>query len=247
MNRILAPLHNRIILLVRSRTRGLGATFLLMCVMALLALRANSVFFWFTGTLISYVAIPLTLAASRDEMIGADAGLWLQKPVREVSFVFARFAETVTTTVVLSVLFAGASTGIAMAAGWDPETPLLLSAPAGALASFTMASMAFGAAVWLPRGSRAVVLFLIVMGLLNFDTLFAQPEGSRNWLQLISRFVFFPAPELIRLGAGLTGALPFRVHNLAVPLAYATSWIGIGILGVLHSVKRGRIGYDRAR
>ena len=250
MTRYLVPLHKRIALLVRSRTKGLGGVLALMGVMAFLTLQTgempqdNNFAFWAMGILVSYIAVPFALSATSEELTGTEAALWLQKPVREVRFLLAGFAETLAASVGLSVLFGSAFIVIGMAMGWDPGRPPLLSLPVGALASLTIASMAFGTAAWLPRGSRAAVLFLIVMGVFLFDPEISQPELVRDGPVVLARFVLFPAPEVVRLGLGLTGDLPLRLQPVIQVLAYAAGWIGVGILGVRRSATKGRIGYS---
>ena len=251
MTRSLVPFHRRITLLVRSRTKGLGGVVALMAVMSLLTIRARSndllgddFIYWAMGILASYIAIPLVLAANPSNLIGSEAALWLQKPVHEVRFVLKQFAETLAATVGLSVLFGTACVLLGMAMGWDPVRPPILALPVGALASFTIASMAFGTAAWLPRGSRTAVLGLIIMGVAIFDPEVSQPELVRGGPILLARFVLFPVPDVLRFGLGLTGDLPFRLQPVLITLAYALGWITIGTLGVWRSSAKGRIGYN---
>ena len=256
----LTPAHRRIALIVRSRLRGLGAAAALWCAVALVAVFLEGGFFLFmNGALIGYAAIPLALTSSHRELVGAEAGLWLQKPVREVRFVLTRFVETLVATAGLSLLFGGTCVGVAALAGWvpdeedllltlllggDPAGWVLLTTPAGALASFTVAAMAFGATAWLQRGGRVVVVFLIVFGLLASSWDLSAPDGPEKWLH-ISRFAFFPASEIFRLTGALIGTLRFEGKSLAVPLAYSAAWVAVGVLGVRCAVKRGQMGYER--
>ncbi len=146
----LVPLHRRIVLLVRSRTRGLAGVVVLMGLLSL-TIRPDFIL-WIGGIVVSFVAIPLMLAASPRELTGATAALWLQEPVDELRFVLARFGETLLATVGVAVLFGLAWVLVGQGLGWDPFRPPILVLPLGALASLVIAAMAFGAAAWLPRG-----------------------------------------------------------------------------------------------
>ena len=89
----LVPAHRRMALIVRSRLKGLGAAAVVPCGVALVALALSNGGFLLLmiGAAIGYTAIPLAMAASHRELIGAETCLWLQKPVREVGFVLMRF------------------------------------------------------------------------------------------------------------------------------------------------------------
>ena len=239
----MTPAHRRIALIVTSRVRGLGAAAGLMCAVAMVWLAAGSGGYGLlVAACLGYPAIPLATAASRRELMGPVAGLWLQKPVREVGFILARFLETLAATVALALLLGGAGAVVAAMAGWDPERWVLRSAPAGALAACTMTAVVFGATAWLRRGGRAVVVFLIACGLYGATWDWSAPDGSANWLHMF-RFVVFPAQEVLRLGGALVGYLPFRAQFVTVPLAYSAAWVAVGILGVRHSAKCGRLGH----
>ena len=81
---------------------------MLTSVLALVAIFANDGgFLLLISAWIGYTTIPLAMAASHRELVGAEVGLWLQKPVREVGFVLMRFVETLVVTVGLSLLFGG--------------------------------------------------------------------------------------------------------------------------------------------
>ncbi len=240
----LIPLHKRITLLVRSRTWELLGIVGFMCFVALFTLATNEFVFWAFGILICYIAVPLALAASRQEMTGAEAALWLQKPVRELRFALAGFAETIMATVLVSVLFGTICVVVGMAMGWAPERPPILALLVGGLAAFTIASMAFGMAVWLPRGSRAAIIFLIVMSLYLFDPEISQPDLVRGGPIVLARIVLFPAPDVVRFGVGLTGDIPFQIRPILAMLAYSAGWIAVGALGIWHAAVRGRIGYS---
>lgn len=237
------PLHKRLSLLVRSRTKGLGGVVAFMMLMAL-TVGDNDFVFWAVGMAVVYVAIPLVLAAGHAELTGSDAALWLHKPVHEVPFVLARFAETVAATVGLALLFGTAWVASGMALGWETVRSPVLTLPVGALGSVAIVSMAFGTAVWLPRGSRAAVVGLIILGHVVFGPEISQPELGRGGPVLLARLVLFPVPDILRFGLGLTGDLPFRIQPLLAILAYSVGWIAIGILGVWRSVTTGRIGYS---
>lgn len=249
--RPLVPFHRRIAVMVLSRTKGLGGVVGVMVVMSVLTIRARSnellsddFMYWAMGILVSYVAIPLVLSAKPQELIGSEAVLWLQKPVREVRFILSRFAETLTATVGMSVLFGAACVLVGMAMGWDPVTSPVLALPVGALASFTIACMAFGTAAWLPRGGRTVVLGLIILGVAVFDPEVNQPDLERGGPILLARIVLFPVPDVLRFGLGLTGDLPFSPQPILFVVAYALGWIAIGTLGIWRSSATGRIGYN---
>lgn len=161
--RPLAPVERRVALLVASRTRGLA--WLLACT-ALLALST----FWtpFFGdvavaVMVMFVGVPLVLAPRQEEMSGPGAALWLQKPVGELRFVFARLAESTAATVALVVLLGSAALACGNLLGWQPPRPLSFVLPVGALTALVVASMAFGTAAWLRRGSRAAVVALILL------------------------------------------------------------------------------------
>lgn len=244
MTRDLVPLHKRITLLVRSRTRELLGVVGFMSCVALFTLAINEFVFWAFGILISYIAVPLALAASRRELTGAEAALWLQKPVRELRFALAGLAETIIATVSVSVLLGTICVVVGMAMGWAPERPPVLALPVGALAAFTIASMAFGTAVWLPRGSRAAVILLIVMSLYLFDPEISQPDLVRGGPIVLARIILFPAPDVVRFGLGLTGDFPFQIRPVLAMLAYSAGWIAAGALGIWQAAVRGRIGYN---
>ncbi|MYD13438.1 MAG: hypothetical protein F4107_06730 [Gemmatimonadetes bacterium] len=209
------------------------------------------------GAAIGYTAIPLAMAASHRELVGAETCLWLQKPVREVGFVLTRFLETLVATAGLSLLFGGLCVGMAALAKWvpgegdllltalavrDPAGWVLLSTPAGALASCTVAAMAFGATAWLQRGGRAVVVLLIFFGLLASTRSSNLTNETAQWLDL-SRV--FPSREIFALTAALIGNRPFEAQFVTVPLGYSAAWVAVGIVGVWLSMKLGRIGYER--
>ena len=249
--RSLVPFHSRITVLVRSRTKGLGGVIALMLVMFLLTIRArsddllsNDFINWTMGILVSYVAIPLVLAAKHKGLIGSEVALWLQKPIHELSFALRQFGETLAATLGLSLLFGAACVLIGMAMGWNPVRPPILALPVGALAALTIASMAFGTAAWLPRGSRTAVLALIIMGMAVFGPEVSQPELVRDGPVLLARFVLFPVADILRFGLGLTGDMPFRLQPVLITVAYAVGWVIIGTLGVWRAAAKGRIGYS---
>ncbi len=126
--------------------------------------------------------------------------------------------------------------------GWDPFRPPVLALPVGALSAFTIALMAFGTAAWLPRGNRAAVLFLIVMGVVLSDSEISEPELVRDGPVVLARLILYPALEIVRLGLGLTGDLPLRAQPVVALLAYAAGWIAVGTPGVWRSATRGRTG-----
>ncbi len=237
------PLHKRISLLVRSRTKGLGGVVAFMMLMAL-TVGGNDFVFWTAGMAVAYIAIPLILAADHTELTGSDAALWLHKPVHEVPYVLASFAETLAATVGLALLFGTAWVVSGLALGWETVRSPVLTLPVGALASVAIVSMAFGTAAWLPRGSRAAVVGLIVLGHVVFGPEISQPELVRGGPVLLARLVLFPVPDILRFGLGLTGDLPFRIQPLLAMLAYSLGWIAVGALGIWRSVATGRIGYS---
>lgn len=241
--RRIIPLHKRISLLVRSRTKGLGGVGAFMMLMAL-TVGDNDFVFWTAGMAVAYVAIPLILAAGHAELTGSDAALWLHKPVHEVRFVLARFAETVAATVGLALLVGTAWVASGSALGWEAIRSPVLTLPVGALASVAIVSMAFGTAAWLPRGSRVAVVGLIVLGHVVFGPEMSQPELVRGGPVLLARLVLFPLPDILRFGLGLTGDLPFRIQPLLAILAYSLGWTAVGVLGVWRSAATGRIGYS---
>lgn len=244
MTRYLVPLHKRIVLLVRSRTWEFLGVVGLMCFLALLARGSNEFSLWALGIIVSYAAIPLALAASRKELIGAEAALWLQKPVRVVRFALTGFAETTAATILVSVLFGATCVVVGLAMGWTPGRPPVLTLPVGALAAFTVSSMAFGTAAWLPRGNRAAVLLLIILGLYLFDPEIGQPDLVRGGPIVLARIVLFPAPEVVRFGVGLAGDIPLQIRPVLAMLAYSAGWIAVGALGIWRSARTGRIGYS---
>ena len=241
--RRIIPLHKRISLLVRSRTKGLGGVGAFMMLMAL-TVSDNDFVFWTAGMAVAYVAIPLILAAGHAELTGSDAALWLHKPVHEVRFVLARFAETVAATMGLALLVGTAWVASGSALGWETARSPVLTLPVGALASVAIVSMAFGTAAWLPRGSRVAVVGLIVLGHVVFGPEISQPELVRGGPVLLARLVLFPLPDILRFGLGLTGDLPFRIQPLLAILAYSLGWTAVGVLGVWRSAATGRIGYS---
>ncbi len=238
----LIPLHRRIALLLRSRTRGLGGVILLMGPLALTVQR--DFILWVGGIVVAFVAIPLVLAASPRELTGRTAALWFQKPVREVPFALVAFAETLLATVGVAVLFGVACVLVGLELGWEPERPPLRLLPVGVLASFVIASAAFGAAAWFPRGSRILVLALIGLGLFLFEPELSDPELVRGGPIVLARLVLFPTLDLLRLGVGVAGDFPLRPHLVVAPVLYALAWIGVGGLGVWRSAAKGRIGFD---
>ena len=237
----LVPLHRRIVLLVRSRTRGLAGVVVLMGLLSL-TIRPDFIL-WIGGIVVSFMAIPLMLAAGPRELTGATAALWLQKPVDELRFVLARFGETLLATVGVAVLFGLAWVLVGQGLGWDPFRPPILVLPLGALASLVIAAMAFGAAAWLPRGSRAAVLILIVLGFGLFDPEMSDPELVRQGPAALARLVLLPLPDILRFGLGLTGDLPFSAQPIAKAVLHALAWTTLGALGVWRSAARGGIGF----
>lgn len=244
MTRCMIPVYKRITLLARSRTKGLGGVVATMCILSLPTVFGSAFVYWISGIMISFIALPLVLAATSEELVGSEVAIWLQKPVREVPFALTGFAETLTTTVVLSVLFGAACVAVGLAMGWEPVRPPLVALPVGALAALIVASMAFGAAAWLPRGSRAAVLLLIVLAVFVFDPEVSQPELVREGPVVLARFILFPVPDLLRFGLGLTGDLPLHVRPILAMLAYSAGWIAVGALGIWRSARIGRIGYS---
>ena len=216
-----------------------------MALIALLTLRGEIYFaYWALGIAAACVALPLALAADRRETTGAEAALWLQKPVREVPFLLARFAETIGATVGLTILFVTAALVAGKLWGWETARPLLLIVPAAALASFMVASMAFGCAAWLPRGSRTAVVGLILLGLIVFDPEMNQPELIRGGPILLARLVLFPLPDFLRFALGLTGDRPFELGPLLWSLAYAGGWMVIGVLGIVRTAATGKLARE---
>ena len=238
----LVPFAKRIMLLVRSRTKGLGLTIGVMGGLALVAWTDGRFIYWASGILAIFIAVPLILSADRRDLVGSGAVLWLQTPVSRVRFLLAGFAETVTATIGIAVILAGAALLYGHALGWEPPRPLGYVLPVGALASFVTASAAFGTAFWLPRGSRAAVVLLILLALFVFDPELSQPDVVRGGAIRLARIVLFPAPDILRVVLGLTGDIPFRLQPLLACLAWAGGWIVIGVLGFWRSVTRGQIG-----
>ncbi len=240
--RPLTPVEKRIALLVASRTRGMAW---LLAVMALFALAPPHAPVrgaeWIIVILVLFFAVPLILAPSHQEMIGPGAALWLQKPVRELRFVFARLAESMAATVALVVLLVSAAMAYGNTLEWAPPMPLDFVLPVGALVSVITASVAFGTAAWLSRGSKATVLALISLSLYVYRPEVADPELVRGGLAGAARLVLLPTPDLLRVVLSLTGDLPWRIQPLLACLAYAIGWIVVGALGIRWSVATGRV------
>ncbi len=239
--RPLAPVEKRIALLVASRTWGMAWLLAFTAFLALVSLKTPFSVDLAVAIIVMFLGVPLVLAPRHQEMGGPGAVLWLQKPVRELRFVFARLAESMGATVVLVVLLAL----VAMAYGdmleWQPPRPLDFVLPVGVLASLVTASMAFGAAAWLPRGSRTTVVALILLSLYAYAPEMSDPDLVRGGVAGAARLVLFPMPDLLRVVLGITGDLSWRIQPLLACLAYAAGWIAVGALGVLWSVTAGRV------
>lgn len=237
--RPLVPVERRVALLVASRTWGLA--WLLACT-TLLALSTSWTPFFFDvaiAVIVMFAGVPLILAPRHEDMSGPGAALWFRKPVRELRFVFARFAESTAASVALVVLLGSAALACGHMLGWQPPMPLSFVLPVGVLTALVTASMAFGTAAWLPRGSRAAVVALMFLSLYAYLPEMAEPELVRGGLAGVVRLALFPTPELLRVVLGMTGDLPWRIQPLLACLAYAAAWIVLGTLGVLRSLAAG--------
>ena len=71
----------------------------------------------------------------------------------------------------------------------------------GRPSSCTMAAVAFGATAWPQRGSRALVVFLILFGLLASTWSSTAPDGTANWLD-VSRCALLPVTRSLRTDRG---------------------------------------------
>lgn len=215
----------------------------LMVITALLALlspQTPTSFELVIAIMVIFIAVPLVLAPHHQEMIGPGATLWLQKPVRELRFVFVRFAESIAATVALVVLLGSVAMAYGDMLDWRPPRPLDFVLPVGALASVITVSMAFGTAAWLPRGSRATVVALILLSLYAYRPEVTDPQLVRGGLAATARLVLFPMPDLLQVLLAVTGDLPWRIQPLLACLAYAVGWIVVGALGIRWSVTAGR-------
>lgn len=212
MMRPLTPFEKRVTLLVRSRTRGMGWTIAAMSVLALITWRTDGFVYWAVAMVAMFVAVPLVLAPVRSEIAGPGAALWLQKPVHELRFACARLGETMTASICLAVLIGCLALAYGNALGWEPPRPPGFVLPMGALTAFVTASVAFGTAAWLPRGSRGAVVGLIVLSLYMFRPEMAQPDIARGGLVAVAEFVLFPTPNLLRVVHGMTGDIAWSVQ-----------------------------------
>lgn len=242
--RPLTPFEKRVTLLVRSRIRGMGWTIAAMSALALITWRTDGFVYWAGAMVAMFVAVPLVLAPVRSEIAGPGAALWLQKPVHELRFACARLGETMTASISLAVLSGCVALAYGNALGWEPPRPLGFVLPTGALTSFVTASVAFGTTAWLPRGSRAAVVGLIVLSLYVFRPEIVQPDIARGGLVAAAELVLFPTPNLLRVVLGMTGDIAWSVRPLLACLAYAATWIAVGMLGVWWSATFGRIARD---
>ena len=241
MTRPLVPFERRIVLLVRSRTKGMGVLLAVMAALALVSWRGDRFIYWAAGMAAMFVAVPLILSASPRELFGPESALWLHKPVREGRYIAARVAETMAASVGVAVACGVAAMAYGEALGWHPERPLGYVLPVGALASLVVASMAFGAAAWFRKGSRGAVVGLVLLSLLVFGPELNNPELERGGAVRLARVVLFPTTDLLRFTLGLTGDLPFRLQPLLACLAYAAGWTAFGALGVRRAVAAGRM------
>lgn len=239
--RPLVPVEKRIALLVTSRTRGMAWLAALTILLALITPKTPGSFELVVAIMVLFLAVPLILAPSHQEMTGPGAALWLQKPVRELRFVFARLAESMAATVVLVVLLVSVLMAYGDMLEWESSMPLDFVLPVGTLASVVTASMAFGTAAWLPRGSRATVVALIFLSLYAYRPEMIDPELVRGGPAGAVRLVLFPTPHLLRVVLGVTGDMPWRIQPLLACLAYAVSWIVVEVLGIRWSVATGRV------
>lgn len=241
MTRPLVPFERRIVLLVRSRTKGMGVLIAVMGALALVTWRGNHFGYWAVGMVALFVAVPLILSARPQELFGLESALWLHKPVREGRYLSARVAETMAASVGIAVLCGIAAMAYGEALGWIPERPLGYVLPMGALGSFVVASMAFGASAWFPKGSRGAVVGLVLLSLYVFGPEMNSPDLERGGAVRLARVVLFPTVDLLRFTLGLTGDLPLRLQPLLACLAYAAGWLLFGALGVRRAVATGRM------
>lgn len=241
MTRRLVPLERRIVLLARSRTKGMGILIAIAGALALVTWNGDRFIYWAVGMVAVFVAVPLILSASPREMFGPESALWLHKPVREGRYVAARVAETMALSVGVVVLCGIAMMGYGEARGWQPERPLGYVLPVASLGSFVVASMAFGTAAWFDKGSRGVVLLLFLLALFAFAPEFDNPDLERGGAVRLARILLFPTVDLLHFTLGLTGDRPFRVQPLLACLGYAAAWIAFGGLGVWRSIATGRM------
>jgi len=241
MTRPLVPFERRIVLLVHSRTKGMGILIAVAGALALVTWNGERFIYWVVGMVAVFVAVPLILSASPREMFGPESALWLHKPVREGWYLAARVAETIVLSVGVVVLCGIVMMGYGEARGWQPERPLGYVLPVAALGSFVVASMAFGTAAWFDKGSRGAVVLLFLLALFAFAPEFDDPEMERGGAVRLARILLFPTVDLLHLTLGLTGDRPFRVQPLLACLGCAAGWIALGALGVWRSVATGRM------
>lgn len=241
MTRPLVPFERRIVLLVRSRTKGMGVLITVMGALALVSWRGDHFVYWAAGIAAMFVAVPLILSAGPRELFGPESALWLHKPVREGWYISARVAETMAASVGVAVTCGVAAMAYGEALGWHPDRPLGYVLPVGALASFVVASMAFGTAAWFRKGSRGAVLGLVLLSLLVFGPELNNPELERGGAVRVARFVLFPTTDLLRFTLGLTGDRPLRLRPLLACLAYAAAWTAFGALGVRRAIATGHL------
>lgn len=239
--RRLAPVEKRIALLVASRKWGMAWLLAVTTLIVLMTPVSPSFVEVVVAIIVIVIAVPLILAPRHKEMSGPGAALWLQKPVHELRYAFARLAESMAATVAIVVLLSSVAMAYGAMLEWDPPAPLHFVLPVGALASLITASMAFGTAAWLPRGSRATVVALILLSFYANQPAMSDPELVRGGLAGAVRLVLFPAPDLLRVVLGLTGEVSWSNQPLLACLAHVVGWIVVGALGVRWSVTAGRL------
>ncbi len=253
MGAALVPLGVRMAILARSRLRHLAVVF---AVLGLYLFRT-----WqgmadepdrireTVGSAVSLFAytVPLVFAGTFRDMAGGVATLWLQKPIHPVHFHLVRYLEA--TSVSIAVLLAVAACGATFVLIGDPSYTGLPAArilAVAALVPLLIISVGFGLSAWLPRvGGLATAAFLGLTFATEIQTALAMtsPEPPPvGW----ARRLLIPLWAFRDLGDSMRGAAPFSFAGLAWILGYAGAWVGLGALGIRHSMG-GRAGWRTGR
>ena len=239
MGAALAPMGVRVAILARTRVRHLAVVF---AVLALYLLRA-----WHgmagepdrvremvsSGTALLVYTVPLVFAGTFRDMAGGVATMWLQKPVHPVRFYLVRFVEAASASVVviaccaLAALVGNPSYAVAEAAGTLAWAILM---------ALSIISVGFGLSAWLPRiGGLATVAFLGLTFAAEIQTALAMTSPEPPPVGLARRLLI-PLWAFRDLGDTVRGTAPFSFAVLAWILGYMAAWVGVGTLGIRHSM-----------
>ena len=196
-----------------------------------------------------YLLMIIHAAIIGSGVVSADLGngagqLWLQRPVRPITFYLLRQAEAIWMAVLLCVI---ASLAVRLAGDWfgltlDPDP--ITNLPVLLVNCGMMVALAFGASSWMSRGNTLVVLVFWV-GSAILDIEFVEMDA---WYVEVVRAVVVPIQAASALGdVWIRGDDGSALIELARIAAFLVTWTPIGSVGVWYATTRGGLARGGSR